>query len=240
VKTRILALSLIVITVFTFGLMPAAAQEDDCYAKDGMWDADTNTCVITVGVTVDVGYPLELAAYPEASAVIDAFIADQQQAFISSYAPDYTLPSHVNNWWMGISHETYQFSDDIRSVLFTTSFYTGGAHPNSGHTAFTFDVATGTQLQLADLFVGGSVPWDMISTLVQDDLNTRLTEMTDAATIEAGTGMNPDNYQSWVLTPDSIIFFFDPYQVAAYAAGPQQSEIPLSTFAEQLNAPFAT
>ena len=238
-KIRILALSLIVITVFTFGVLPAAAQEDDCYSKNGMWDAEAGKCNITVGVTVDTNYPLEFVAYPQASAVIDGFIADQQQTFIGSYTPDYTLPSQVNNWWMGISYEVYQFSDDIRSILFTTSFYTGGAHPNSGYTAFTFDVAADTQLQLADLFVDGSIPWDTISTFVQGDLNTRLTDMTDAATIEAGTGTNPDNYKSWVLTADSIIFFFDPYQVAAYAAGPQQSAIPLSLFGDSFIPPAA-
>lgn len=238
-KTRILAVSMIMITVFAFGLLPAAAQENDCYAKNGTWDAEAQKCKVTVGVTVDVDYPLELAQYPAAAAVIDQFIADQQQAFIASYTPDYSLPSYINNWWMGITHENYQFSDDIRTVVFTSSFYTGGAHPNSGYTTFTFDTAQGTQIALADLFVNGDIPWDTISTFVQNDLNTRLTDMTDAATIELGTGTNPDNYQRWVLTPDSLIFFFDPYQVAAYAAGPQQSAVPLSTFAGQLNPPFA-
>lgn len=239
-KTRILTLSVVAASLFAFSLFPAAAQEDECYAKNGTWDADTSQCKLTVGVTVDVDYPLEYAAFPEAAAVIDSFIANQQQAFIASYTPDYSLPSYANNWWMGISHEDYQFSDSIRSIVFTNSFYTGGAHPNSGYSTFTFDVANGTQLQLEDLFVDGTIPWDSISALVQDDLNTRLTDMTDAATIELGTGMNPDNYKSWALTPDSLIFFFDPYQVAAYAAGPQQSEIPLSTFAGQLNSPFAS
>lgn len=238
-KKHILAVSMTAITVFAFGLFTAAAQEDQCLTKNGTWDADTSTCKLTVGVTVEVDYPLELAEFPAAAAVIDEFVANQQQSFISSYTPDYTLPSYTNNWWMGITHEDYQFSDDVRSVVFTNSFYTGGAHPNSGYTTFTFDVANDTQIMLEDLFVDGNIPWDTISTFVQGDLNSRLTDMTDSATIELGTGTNPDNYKSWALTSDSLIFFFDPYQVAAYAAGPQQSAIPLSLFADQFIPPAA-
>ncbi len=239
-KTRIVTLSIALISLFAFSLFPAAAQEDECYAKNGTWDADTSQCKLTVGVTVDVDYPLDFAAYPAAAAVIDAYITTQQQTFISSYTPDYSLPSYTNNWWMGISHEDYHFSDDIRSIVFTNSFYTGGAHPNSGFNTFTFDVTADKQILLEDLFVKGDIPWDTISTFVQDDLTTHLGDLSDAQMIELGTGTNPDNYKSWALTPDSLIFFFDPYQVAAYVAGPQQSAIPLSTFAGQLNPPFAS
>lgn len=41
---------------------------------------------------------------------------------------------------MKISYENYQYSDFVRSVAFDMSFYTGGAHPNSGFKTFNFDV----------------------------------------------------------------------------------------------------
>lgn len=230
----------LVLGMLAVGLLPAAAQAeaDVCLNKYGMWDAEAQKCLISSGVTVDIDYPLAFAEYPAVAAVIDGFMAEQQQAFIASYAPDFSLPAYMNKWALNIFYESYQFSDDVRTLVFTMSYYTGGAHPNSGYKTMTFDVAQGKQLELADLFVGGVIPWETISTFVQDDLNTRLVEMTDADTIAMGTGTNPEHYHSWALTPDSLLFFFDPYQVAAYAAGPQQSAIPLSTFAGQLNAPF--
>ncbi len=236
-KIRLLAASVAVMAVI---VLPVAAQEDACYTKNGNWIPDTQKCELSAGVHVTADYPLEMAQYPEAAQVIDAYIADQQKTFIASYTPDYSLPSYANDWTMNISNEMYQFSDDIRSVLFSVGYYTGGAHPNSGYNSFTFDVAQGKQLALEDVFLNGQIPWDTLSSLVQADLNTRLTDMSDAATIEMGTGTNPDNYKSWVVTPDALIFFFDPYQVAAYAAGPQQVEIPFVALHTLLAEPFAS
>lgn len=220
-------------------LMPVVAQEDACYAKNGVWQSDTQKCVMNSGVHVAADYPLEFTDYPNASSVIDAFLLDQQKSFIASYTPDYALPSYANDWTMNISYEPYQYKDTVRSVVFNMSFYTGGAHPNSGYKSFNFDVAQDAELTLADLFVNGAVPYDTLSGLVQADLKTQLGDMSDASMIEAGAGNNPDNYQSWVITDEGLTFFFDPYQVAAYAAGPQQVTIPFSTLNGLLKAEFA-
>ncbi|MEP6985618.1 MAG: DUF3298 domain-containing protein [Chloroflexota bacterium] len=238
-KTRMVVCLSMMMSLFALGMLPAAAQEDTCYSKDGNWAADTQKCTVTVGVQVNVDYPLEMAQYPEAAKTIDAFIADQQKTFIASYTPDYTLPAHVNNWGMDITNELYKYSDDIQTVLFRVSFYTGGAHPNSGYTSFTFDVKKATELTLNDVFLNGKVPLDMIAKFAQDHLKKTLGDMEDATMLEAGTTTStPDNYKNWALTPTSIIFFFDPYQVAPYAAGPQKVEIPFTALKGQLAAPF--
>ena len=238
-KTRVMVGLAMVISIFALGLLPAAAQEDVCYAKNGNWMSDTQKCVMSAGVHVDVDYPLAFAQYPAAAAVIDAFILDQQKTFIASYTPDYSLPSYANDWTMNISNEIYKYSDDIQSVVFNIGFYTGGAHPNSGYKSYTFDVKQGKELTLNDVFVNGAVPLEIISKLAQEDLKKQLGDMTDASMLEAGTtAATPDNYKNWALTPNSLIFFFDPYQVAAYAAGPQKVEIPFTTLHTLLAAPF--
>ena len=104
-KTRVMVCLTLVISIFALGLLPVAAQEDACYSKYGNWFADTQKCTVSFGVRVDVDYPLEMAQYPEVAKVIDAFIADQQKSFISSYTPDYSLPTYTNNWSMNISNE---------------------------------------------------------------------------------------------------------------------------------------
>lgn len=241
-KTRIMICIGLVVSLFALSLLPAAAsQEDDCYSKDGNWSADTQKCTVTVGVQVNIDYPLDMVQYPAVTKVIDAFITDQQKSFIASYAPDYTLPAHVNNWGMTVTNQTFKYSDEIQTVLFDISFYTGGAHPNSGYRSFTFDVNKGTEYQLSDIFTGGKVPLDAISKLAQDDLKKKLGDMYDSTMLEAGTTPStPDNYKNWALTPTSIIFFFDPYQVAPYAAGPQQVEIPFTELKGMLAKPFGS
>ena len=41
-----------------------SAQEDACYAKDGIWDASTTKCTVKSGYEIDVNYPLSIAQYP--------------------------------------------------------------------------------------------------------------------------------------------------------------------------------
>ena len=50
--------------------------------------------------------------------------------------------------------------------------------------------------------------------------------MSDDEWIGRGAGANADNFQNWNLTKKGLMFTFDQYQVAAYAAGPQTVIIP--------------
>ena len=43
---------------------------------------------------------------------------------------------------------------------------------------------------------------------------------------------------NFAVTPDALIFYFAPYQVAAYAAGPQTVQIPLAQISGVLAPPF--
>jgi hypothetical protein len=46
--------------------------------------------------------------------------------------------------------------------------------------------------------------------------------------IDAGAGPRADNYRAWNITRKGLWITFDPYQVAAYAAGPQNILVPYS------------
>ncbi len=211
------------------GAVAVAAQEDVCYEKGGMWNAEDTICTIQHRIDIDVSYPITLAQYPIVEQVVDEFIAETRSQFLGFVtAPEmFTFPS-VGGFFLSISYDEYRFSDTIVSLVFTIGDYTGGAHPNSWYTTFTFDLEQGQEITLDDLFVEGSNPLAVISPIIQQDLLARIGEMTDPTWVEQGTGENPDNYQNFAITPDQLIFFFPPYQVAAYAAGPQEASIPLS------------
>ncbi|HVN67607.1 MAG TPA: RsiV family protein, partial [Candidatus Sulfotelmatobacter sp.] len=51
----------------------------------------------------------------------------------------------------------------------------------------------------------------------------------DKKWIKMGAGPDPAHFQKFVLSENEIIFFFDPYEVACYAAGPQTVSLPLTT-----------
>ena len=55
----------------------------------------------------------------------------------------------------------------------------------------------------------------------KEQLNLR-----DIAYSEAGADPILENYRNWNITADGLLISFDPYQVAAYAAGPQTVLVP--------------
>ena len=63
----------------------------------------------------------------------------------------------------------------------------------------------------------------MLSRYAIAEISTR-----DLSPFLEGAAPTPENYKSWNMQPDGLRITFDPYQVAAYAAGPQTVFVPYS------------
>ena len=123
------------------------------------------------------------------------------------------------------------------SVLFTDYSFTGGAHPNSVFEAFNFLLPDGARVELAELFTRKGI--ERISAISIAVLTKELggpDGMTDTDWIKRGAGPNPRNFSNFALRPKELALYFDAYQVAAYAAGPQEVHIPLSKLRGTLRA----
>jgi uncharacterized protein YecT (DUF1311 family) len=117
----------------------------------------------------------------------------------------------------------------VFSVVFTEYSDTGGAHPNTNLAAFNFLMPDGALVYLPEL-VDGQRGIAQVSKIVVADLNKRIggpDGMSDADWIRRGAGARATNFAVFVLEPRQIHIFFPPYQVAAYAAGPQEAKVPL-------------
>jgi hypothetical protein len=240
-KQRLIISGVMVALIVAASVSGAVAQDDDCLQKGGMWDAAQQKCLINVAITVKIDYPLDLAKTAFIGQVVDQFLADQRTAFLSPLTEDrlYYSPGPLT---LQIDYDTSNFSDQIVNLKFTVYAFAGGAHGNTTTTTYTFDLGQQRVLSLSDLFVPGADPLSVIGPLVEADLNARLTadlaHLSDANWIHQGTGENPDNYKSWTITPDSLTFYFDPIQVAAYVAGTQTVTIPLAQLSSILASPF--
>ena len=62
--------------------------------------------------------------------------------------------------------------------------------------------------------------------------------MSDDEQIKDGAGALAKNFKSWNVTRKGILINFDPYQVAAYAAGPQEVLIPYGKLKSVLRDKF--
>ena len=128
--------------------------------------------------------------------------------------------------------------DDLISIEFTVSSYSAGAaHPNSYTEVVNFDLKNGKLLKLADLFLPGAKYLQTLSAHCIQALKKQAKEqgadaMLDDDWIKRGAGAELTNYDNWTITKKGLGITFDPYQVAAYAAGPQNVVVPYSALKE--------
>jgi len=126
----------------------------------------------------------------------------------------------------GFFEETYELYPyrTLLNILVTGSQYTGGAHPASLFRTYAFDVEENRFLELKDLFRPQVNYLAVISDYAIKELNTR--GYPDADWINSGAKPSDENYQLFNLEQDGLHIIFPPYQVAAYAAGPQEVVVP--------------
>lgn len=127
-----------------------------------------------------------------------------------------------------ISYEIGRNDGTMFSVLFTYYSFTGGAHPNSYFTTFNFLLPDGVQVEIGDLFSRDGIV--RISKISIAQLHKDLIEPNgggDTDWIARGAAPIGKNFQNFILKPNELDINFDSYQVAPYAAGPQEVHIPL-------------
>jgi len=122
-------------------------------------------------------------------------------------------------------------TDDLISVEFSESQYErGAAHGSNITVVLNYDVKNKKKLALADLFQPKSNYLNVISAYCIKDLQdqSKKNDMLMADQIKEGAGPRADNYDAWTITRKGLWITFDPYEVAAYAAGPQHVLVPYS------------
>jgi Protein of unknown function (DUF3298) len=183
--------------------------------------------------------PLEHALHVFAAAqkkdFLDARVADEH-----TDTPAYSLDLEFN-----IARRTADFV----SVLSNGSVYMGGAHPNPILVSFNLHSTGGKLIAIDDLFADPTAALKALS----DESRRQLEGRYDAtpqgenrkqstadrqqmyAWIERGTEPKADSFKVFLVDGlDSkaigLTLIFPPYQVASYADGPQQIEVPAKVF----------
>lgn len=215
---RILAASIVVAATSIPGLANVttarASAPSFCGELGGSWDGQyCHTSVVSERNAVrdiKVAVPDDLVDHPVAGPVIR----------------DY-LRTLVNNWKSVGAHmvadsfgeENYQvFSHgSLLSVVFHEDYHADGPRPNNAYRTFTFDMASGRRVQLADLTNPSAIP-----PLAQPFIETALNQA--APPHDPGTypftadRWTPDKvfsggYRAWALTPDELILYMPDYPV---------------------------
>lgn len=139
-----------------------------------------------------------------------------------------------------VSYNTSVATDDLLSFAFEVYTYTGGAHPNSYTTTLTYDVKSGKRIRLGELFKPNSNYLKTISDYSIEALKKQMRVPEegiepDEEMIRDGAGAKEENFDSWSVSKKGIVFYFDPYQVGPYAAGPQVVVVPYKVLKDKVN-----
>ncbi|MGH6872465.1 MAG: DUF3298 domain-containing protein [Rhizomicrobium sp.] len=132
-----------------------------------------------------------------------------------------------------VTYEVKRNDGQVFAVLFDEYTDMGGAHPNHDYYAANYFAGDGWRVYLPEL-LDGSRGLKRISNLARADLIARLAKggddaVSDPDSIKMGTAEDWDNFRSFILMPGAIVLYYPPYQVASYAAGPQDGRIPLAS-----------
>ncbi len=144
--------------------------------------------------------------------IVDDAIAELKA--LPANPPDMASPQNE----LTIRFESPYIGHDIISVKLIISEYTGGAHPNSLFSGLNFERSNGRQLLQDDAFRMIGLNAQQVSIASSAQLKEKLGD----AFFTEGANSNPENFSSFLISADKVTFIFQPYQVAAYAAGPQE------------------
>lgn len=210
---RVCGIVLVLVWLVSGAAVPAAAQT-----------TVTDKTIAERGAGYEFSFDSPELGVSAADAAIQDFVQAEVATFrswVSSRQPD------EPGYFAELTYTIPRNDDSVVTVLFSYSFYTGGAHPNHTQVAFNFLMPDGVRVLLPDVI--GSDGIQRVSDLAIADLNATLTGpngTSDAEWIRTGAGPYAENFEAFEWLPDELVLHFDPYQVAAYAAGPQEVRLP--------------
>ncbi|OGG79854.1 hypothetical protein A3A39_04685 [Candidatus Kaiserbacteria bacterium RIFCSPLOWO2_01_FULL_54_13] len=211
------ALALVVVGGALYLLFPYLRTSQTEVPVDGSLEAavKTETTHDESGTyLVDVDYP------QFGIAAIDADIKSKVDSAVAEFKalpPNPPESATPQNEFTGTFENVY-IGPDVVSVKLVLSQYTGGAHPMTIFSGLNYDRATGRQLLQDDAFTMVGMTVEEVSAQATAELRKKLGD----SMFEEGANSNPENFSSFIISADTVTFIFQPYQTAAYAAGPQE------------------
>lgn len=163
-----------------------------------------------------------VAAHPDAR----TDLAKAAALFATDYA---TLTNDLGGlggcWELKTQADTVYAGPKALTVKLETFAYTGGAHPNSTLRLYVFDRETGRTLSLTDLVSDTTTLLNVVertfreqqALLPQTNLEERGYFLRDGRFfLSANVGMSRTG----------LVFYYNPYEIAAYALGPIEVTVP--------------
>lgn len=190
----------------------------------------------------------------DAAQRINQFFADSHDSAVT-YAQEsraWAEESYAagDNWTAHYYETTYQparVDEKVISLSGTSVEFTGGIHPESKLISYSFNSETGKQLSLSDILTTGDMAQALYLKVI-DELEAFANSQSKSAdliffedylnTVQEHFNLSHNSSESWYFTQKGISFYFSPYEIAPFAVGPIQVELPYEDLAGILKEDF--
>lgn len=192
---------------------------------------------ITDKYEVKVKYPMLQGGEKEVIDKINKVIADYTLDWINDikllgeeYSKEYKKSGNEMPKMEAYSLFESFHTDELISLPVTYYQYTGGAHGLTTKVAYNYNLKTGKILKLKDLFKEGFDYKSIIDKKVREDIEKEKDIYFENGALFKGISEN----QAYYLNRDSIIVYFQQYEIAPYSSGIREFKIPYEELKEGL------
>ncbi|WP_315116953.1 PdaC/SigV domain-containing protein [uncultured Clostridium sp.] len=138
----------------------------------------------------------------------------------------------MNPYEVSVNYEVHYNKNNLLSLTISYYSHTGGAHGMTNKKTFNIDTKTGTNASLKDLFNPGEDYKEIINTVVREKIQENPSEYYEEIS-RYFKGILQD--QPFYITEDSVVVYFDLYEIAPYAGGFKEFKIPFKSFKNGIN-----
>ncbi len=141
------------------------------------------------------------------------------------------FPDYKAAWSLEISSDIIYQTEKFISVATTIFSYTGGAHPNSSLVYKSYDLNSGKAIELEDILIDNYKDELYRSAEIEFRMNHEIPPSRSLST--AGFIFENDEFRlnnNFAIIDNSLVFYFNDYEIASYAQGPSELELKLTDY----------
>jgi hypothetical protein len=163
------------------------------------------------------------------------------QGFIQDY-DDFKseIPEAFGGWHYKAKVNVEVLTDTLLSLSVNDEYYTGGAHGGAGVYFINLNPKTGKDFTLENLLKPG---YKEVLTDLGNKSFRKVREIPDTASLNENYFEFPENRfelnKNYGFRKDGIVFFYNSYEIAPYAAGPTEVIIPYEDLKDWIKANVA-
>lgn len=163
-------------------------------------------------------------AYPGLNDALKAFSENylkQQDELVEETKKDPDVATVIKNgmhYEVNASVEIMRADEEVFTILYENYSFLGGPHPNTVATLKSFDTKTGKELALTDVVKSKKDLLEAVKKSLKEEYKEVEFNDLDKSMKDYEDGKAELN---WGVTNNGITVYFNPYDLAAYAFGPQ-------------------